>query len=529
MKDGFRQSMASLHTWTGLVLGWVLYFVFVTGTAGYLDTEIDRWMQPELPAATVGHDPLALTRVAQASLAERAPADAEHWWIYYPLGRNSPHLTIWWETERAGWQEEYIDPTTGEPLAARDTAGGQTLYRMHWQLHYVPEAVGEWTVGLATLVMFVALVTGIVVHRRIFVDFFTFRPGKGQRSWLDAHNLASVVTLPFQLMITYSGLVFMMFVYMPLMVAAAYGPDPAGREAFRAEAFDEAPHAQPAGEPAPLVALDRVLAQVPRYWGDAPVRAIDITHPNDANAVIEVYGDNAAGPLRESASLTFDGVTGELLDAQAVAASGPNSFRQVMLGLHEGLFAGPLLRTLYVLSGLLGSAMIATGLVLWTVKRRQRIGKSRAPSHPGLRLVERLNVATLVGLPVAIAAYFWANRLLPVDLAGRADWEVHVMFVTWGALFVHATLRPAARAWYEQWIIAAAAFGLLPLLNALTTDRHLGVSLAQGDWAMAGFDLTVLAFGLVAAAVAVRLRGGAGQVSASDPRLVDLATARPTE
>ncbi len=51
MKENFRQSMAWLHTWLGLLFGWLLYFMFVTGTAGYLDTEIDRWMRPELPTA----------------------------------------------------------------------------------------------------------------------------------------------------------------------------------------------------------------------------------------------------------------------------------------------------------------------------------------------------------------------------------------------------------------------------------------------------------------------------------------------
>lgn len=29
MKDYFRQSMAWLHTWVGLLLGWVLYFMFI--------------------------------------------------------------------------------------------------------------------------------------------------------------------------------------------------------------------------------------------------------------------------------------------------------------------------------------------------------------------------------------------------------------------------------------------------------------------------------------------------------------------
>ena len=46
----------------------------------------------------------------------------------------------------------------------------------------------------------------MVTHRRIFKDFFTFRPAKGgQRAWLDAHNVTGVLVLPFYLMITFSG------------------------------------------------------------------------------------------------------------------------------------------------------------------------------------------------------------------------------------------------------------------------------------------------------------------------------------
>ena len=49
MKGTFRQAMGWLHTWVGLVVGWILFFMFLTGSAGYFDTEIDRWMQPERP------------------------------------------------------------------------------------------------------------------------------------------------------------------------------------------------------------------------------------------------------------------------------------------------------------------------------------------------------------------------------------------------------------------------------------------------------------------------------------------------
>jgi hypothetical protein len=177
-----------------------------------------------------------------------------------------------------------------------------------------------------------------------------------------------------------------------------------------------------------------------------------------------------------------------------------------MLGLHEGLFAAPFLRGLYVLSGLLGTAMIATGLVLWTVKRRQRADKERQAAGAGLVWMEKLNVGTIMGLPAALAFYFWANRLLPLDMPHRAEWEVHAMFLAWLAASVHAALRPARRAWPEQALLAAAAFGLLPLLNALTTTRHLGVTLAQGDWTLAGFDLSMLGIGLLFLAAAWRMR-----------------------
>ena len=46
----------------------------------------------------------------------------------------------------------------------------------------------------------------------------------------------------------------------------------------------------------------------------------------------------------------------------------------------------------------------------------------------------------------------------------------------------------------------------LPLLNALTTSEHLGVSLAKGDWAMAGFDLTCLGSGLFLAWAAWKMQ-----------------------
>jgi uncharacterized iron-regulated membrane protein len=524
MKEGFRKSMAWLHTWVGLLLGSVLYFMFITGTAGYLDTEIDRWMNPELPASRL---PVPVDQAARTALdyLDTHARGAERWVISLPLNRNDPFLRVSWSgaegVGRVAKDYRLLDPATGEAFAGRDTAGGQTLYRMHWQLHYLPRWMSDWLVGCATMFMLIALVTGVVVHKKIFTDFFTFRPGKGQRSWLDAHNAVSVFSLPFQLMITYSGLIFMMFIYMPLIVAAWYGPGEESRKRFQGEVFDTPALPAASGAAAPLVELDRVMSEA-RRRNDAPIASIEVTHPGDSHARIVVRGDFAAGPLRAAHQLVFDGVSGELLAERQARSSDAKAFRDVMLGLHEGLFAGPGLRAMYVLSGLLGAAMIATGLVLWTVKRRQRIEKAGMLPHRGLRAVERLNVATIIGLPIAICAYFWANRLLPLDMSDRAAWEVHALFLGWSLLFLHASLRPTANVWQEQAWLAALSYALLPLVNALTTSRHLGHSLPEGDWVMAGFDLSMLTLGLAFAGLALYLRRRSRRF-----RAVSMSSVRP--
>jgi len=498
-----RQYMTSLHTWTGLLFGWLLYFVFVTGTAGYFDTEIDRWMTPELPAFVAAEDPVPAFDIAINHLQEHG-AGADYWFTRIPRDRNySPYTFVQWTGDNSGSAE--LDPLTGEVLSgARATRGGQQLYQMHYVLHYMPENIGQWIVGLATMFMLVALITGIIVHKRIFIDFFTFRPGKRQRSWLDAHNISSVITLPYQLMITYSGLLFLMTFYMPFVVSAHYGFDDQGRPDERTMSYEMEPvralyeTVEPAGRAAPLTDIAPLLEQAQQHWGQGALRFIQVYHPGDANARVVIADNIGENPVRSLRRLVFDGVSGELLEETGKVRSGPEAFYDIMTGLHEALFAGPLLRWLFFFSGILGCAMVATGLVLWTVKRRQRLEAGRQVALPGLRAVEKLNMATIVGFPVAVAAYFWANRLLPVDMAGRADWEINILFLTWAAMAVHAVLRPAHRAWTEQTGIAALAFIMIPLLNGFTTERGLLHSIRVDDWVFAGFDLTMAVLGLLA-------------------------------
>ncbi|CAB5683951.1 Uncharacterized iron-regulated membrane protein [Delftia tsuruhatensis] len=504
---GIRQTMSDLHTWVGLLLGWFLYAMFLTGTVSYFKNEITQWMQPEQPHHRQAVEPALAARRVGDAMAAMAPQSPQ-WLINLPDARSTT-ATVFWspppngEEGRRRFETTRFDPVTGARLEGpvRETRGGEFFYRFHFQFHYMPVMWGRYLAGLCAMFMLVAIVSGVITHKKIFADFFTFRWGKGQRSWLDAHNALSVLGLPFHLMITYTGLVTLALMYMPWPnMATTMTAEQRLVAGQQVSAF--VPPGKPSGQAAPLASLADMVRQAEQRWGAGQVARLNVNLPGDANArVTAVRGEQGRVSISPQ-FMQFDGVSGQLLQAQDRVGAAAET-RGVLYALHLGRFGDLATRWLYFLVSLAGTAMVGTGLVLWNVKRRGRLPDPDQP-HFGFRLVERLNIATIAGLSIAMAAMLWANRLLPVEMAQRGEWEIHAMFITWGATLVWALGRPARRAWVELLWTGAAALALLPVLNAVTTDRGLVASLREGDWVFAGMDLMLLALAALHAHLALR-------------------------
>lgn len=462
IERGLRQSMAGLHLWAGLLGGWLLVAIFVTGGISYYRDELTQWLRPEIPARPAVLDQAAASQRALDMLA-RQGAGAERWQVILP-GARANAIEVAWENgdtrERA-----LLDPASGAVLAPRATQGGEFFYYFHFSLHYLPATLGRWIVGLCTIMSLVVVVSGIVIHRRIFKDFFTFRPGKGQRSWLDAHNGFSVLALPFHLMILYTGLVTLMFFYMPWPALAAFGPQQARTELAKVmqPRFDTPARSN---HPAQLTSLAPLMAEARARWGEDKVGRVIVTQPGDRAARIAIVRGDGDRVSVAPSWLLFDGVSGALLEQHERASAAVSTWGGAY-ALHLGRFADPLLRWLYFMSSLAGAAMVATGMVLWSVKRRQ---KAERPGI-GMLLVERGNVACVAGLSVAVASFMLANRLLPLDLAARAQWEVHCFFLAWGAAASFAACRPAAQGWRVLALASCLLWASLPVVNAWTTGR----------------------------------------------------------
>lgn len=502
--------MAWLHTWAGLVFGWLLFAIFLTGTLSYFKNEINQWTHPEV----VPHEVTATDSInrAQHWLQDNA-GDAKSWFISLPDER-SPELGVSWIPAKGRFQERSLDSQTGSPVQARESMGGEFFYRFHYQLQ-MPYPWGRWLASIAAMVMFVALISGIITHKKIFKEFFTFRPRKGQRTWLDGHNAVAVLVLPFHLMITYSSLVIFMTMVMPVSILTTYGTD---TRAFFDDLFPAFKTTAPAAERAPLAAIAPMFDVAADKWPGSRIGLITVNNPGSANASVTLTRHGADHiPHEPGTALMFDGVTGALKDQSTMNAASL-LLAGGIYGLHMGHFAGPLLRWLYFLAGIGGTAMIATGLVIWLGKRKLK--HARAGVLPfELRLVEMLNVASMSGLMLAVVSFFWANRLLPVSFAARSDWEVKVFFYVWGAALLHAFVRVFFRdgrsAWREQLCLAAFLYCALPILDMATAGSYLWASLKQGYMTLAALDLTALATGVFLAWGAMRFRGDKKVVIAS--------------
>ncbi len=501
---GIRQSMSDVHTWAGLLLGWILYAMFLTGTVAYFKDEISQWMRPELPYQAQVPDQAAVAQRVADEFGKAIPGSAQ-WSMKLPDARNNSVYAFWRTGKRAPGQrafgEGYFDPATGQKVTARDTLGGDFFYRFHFQFHYMPTLWGRWLAGAAAMFMLVAIIAGVITHKKIFTDFFTFRWRRGQRSWLDAHNALSVFGLPFHFMITYTGLVTLMALYMPWGERAAF-QTPAERQQYMAELSAFLPSGRPSGQAVPLASVEAMVRQAQERWGRDNVGRVTAVQPGDAAARVAVTRGEAGRVSMSPYAMEFDGTTGKLLtirEGVGVAAE----VRGVLYALHLGRFSDTVTRWLYFLVSFMGTAMVGTGLVMWTVKRRQKLRDPDRP-HIGFRVVERLNVAGIAGLSIAMTAFLWANRLLPTSLAGRADWEIHAFFAVWALTLVHAMLRPTKKAWIEQLWMAAALLALLPILNAVTTTRPLWHSVAQGDWVFVGTDLMCWALATLHVVLALR-------------------------
>src|SRR5690606_22195142 len=259
------------------------------------------------------------------------------------------------------------------------------------------------------------------MHRKIFREFFTFRPRKQtQRSALDLHNLTGVVALPFHFMFALSGLIIFAGIYLPVSETVFRSQALAQAQA---EAAEKGLAFAPAGVAAPLASVDAMVAEAKRRWAarglPGEVGFLAVNHAGDTNSYVSIYRAGSDRVALVGQGVHFAGPTGRVIHEEP-PASVIGGIREFLTGLHLQHFEHWLLRWFYVLGGLSGCACIATGFIFFVEKRKRHHARA---GIRGALWAEVFAVTALTGMRIATLAILVANCLLPAGLPNREDYQ----------------------------------------------------------------------------------------------------------
>jgi hypothetical protein len=162
---GIRQSMSSLHTWAGLLLGWVLYAMFLTWHSvlfqGRTRNGCGRSCRVYHRNSRSGRGGTAGRR--RTAILQPVPRVG----IRLPDERNNSAYAFWRTSPAQPGPAASVRATDPDrpAVTSRDTLGGEFFYR-YFQFHYMPVVWGRWLAGAAAMFMLVAIVSGVITHKR---------------------------------------------------------------------------------------------------------------------------------------------------------------------------------------------------------------------------------------------------------------------------------------------------------------------------------------------------------------------------
>ncbi|WOI39310.1 PepSY-associated TM helix domain-containing protein [Alteromonas sp. CI.11.F.A3] len=481
MKTTFRKSMIWLHTYLGLITGWLLFTIFVTGTLSYFTPEITYWMMPERQAIVIDEQQQnQVYTQGQRYQVEKSidylethATNATSWRVYLPTQRDHHWYVQWREGKTRHLVNFNKDAIPIETTT--DTKGGLFFRNFHYTLQLRGYG-GRYIAGVAAMAMLLALFTGIYTHRRFFKDFFTLRKGKVTKWTTDFHALIGIVTLPFCLMICISAIMIYAIMYMPFSANMHFEKGERGvNKAIipslppldsNAQAINRLSENQD-------IAYSAIVTNLQAQWQEPnAIRRITVESPSKINSRFIVERTKSLSVSNRAERLVYSSYTAAPLEGYA-DESAPATIRRIMYGLHQANFATIGLRWLLFSLGVLSCALIATGLVIWTNQRRinylkavdirttPAIGKNPSKLPISLQIMEKGNVVAIMGLAIATSAFLLANRIIPTEVTNRSGFEINTFFITWLCSAIHAAVRPIKYAWYEQACAAAISYLVL--------------------------------------------------------------------
>ncbi len=489
------KSYKSVHTWTGIISGLLLYIGFVAGGMTLFKGPLNQWaLQTDLnlPAIELAqYDTLIQQVLAEhpqsakklkINLPEAFPQSAPVTWV---IEDPQTHAVSQWH---ASLDEQ------GELMVRQQSlsAVGEFIDVLH-RTAGIPggqghDAIGTYILGIAAGLYFVALVSGVIIFLPTwFKDLWSFRRGPNRkRYWLDFHNILGISSLPFHLIIALTAFVFAFHDQLyGLLGALVYQGEPMFTR-------------QQPGDPFQfnqLLSVADITNAIKTLEPGFQIREINFNRLDSAapNALVGgvTYGELARGA--EYSYVVINPYSGNI-PFTSMLPSHLNDYSQWVLSLfalHFGNYGGQWVRWIYFLLSVAGALIFVTGNLLWIESRRkkQKRNASTPKQAKNTEVMARLTVGVCLGILLGISGACLTAKWLPHDQYNISFWQQFAYYVGFLASIAWSFWRSPTNAALD--LIAVNCIGYLALLLVSVTGLFTP-GFAQVNITVALMSLVVL-------------------------------------
>lgn len=499
------RALLAIHGWSGVLLGLLLYVVILTGALAVFADEIGDWASP-LDGPVAEALPPGLDARIRELAAQIDPAYHEEMYYYAQAGGR---IRVYFHHHVAaadgGHPQEMgvefeLHPRSLDVLARREGPGeavqagsvanalAEFIVHLHVSLH-VPEPWGYLLTGVLGLAMLVAAVTGLVVHRHLLAELFTWRRWKGGLlGRRDAHVIAGSWNLPFAFVLAFTGSFYSFAgsLGIPIMAMVAFGGD---QQALIETIVGSPPPEDTRAQP--IADLDRIVADAQQRIAVAP-SFVSVSHYGRADARVTVFALPATGAVF-SHNLLYDGASGSFLQHKpslGLLPSAGGTLVDLMAPLHFGNFAGWLSKLTWFALGLASVYVALSGLELWIARRS---------SEPAWQRMEGWLLWVGHGLPLVLASMPGVYFVLRTRLDSGVESALNTAFLLLcaGCAVLVAALADRRRLRATLWLGTALALLSAPLLRWLCGGPGWITAIGQGMATIAVLDVALIAAGLL--------------------------------
>ena len=351
-----RVLVFSIHSWLGLITGLFLLLLGISGSGLVFLKEIDQAVHADLLTVNPRGKPLPLDSFYRKITSshpnlkgiawlnpDAAPDKAYEFRLYQNDGKIS--------TYDLGMVS--MNPYTGEIIRdgnLKDFSTGfiHWLIQFHWSFQLgLPGLLMATVFGIT---MLFSILTGIIIYRRYIWKVLTFQVGIRwkNRSTISSgfHRVVGVWAIAFNLIIFFTGFWMNMFAFDKTYWEKQTIPCPPNTLAVQS--------------------LEKLLSQAK---GQLPGLIIhNVYLPTQAGSDFSVKGSmKDQNPLlHDGNSVSFNAISGELTDVKRLSEKSLWAQTEAtFFPLHTGSFGGVLIKTGYVIIGLLPGLLSITGFLLW--------------------------------------------------------------------------------------------------------------------------------------------------------------------